>query len=84
VLLPRPRHHKDKGVISASLGVTPSLSARKDIMRIDPVCGMEVDETKVPQNLSSEHLGHYFYFCSQECKEEFERNPQQYVSPPAA
>ncbi|HEY6937909.1 MAG TPA: YHS domain-containing protein [Terriglobales bacterium] len=53
-------------------------------MRVDPVCGMEVEETRVPQNLRSEHLGHYFYFCSQECKDEFERNPQQYVSPPAA
>ena len=53
-------------------------------MRIDPVCGMEVDENKVPQNLRSEHLGHSFYFCSSDCKEEFERNPQQYVSPPAA
>lgn len=56
----------------------------EEIMRIDPVCGMEVDENKVPQNLRSEHLGHFFYFCSQACKDEFERNPQQYVSPPAA
>ncbi len=53
-------------------------------MRIDPVCGMEVDENKIPQNLRSEHLGHYFYFCSAECKAEFDRNPQQCVSPPAA
>jgi len=53
-------------------------------MRIDPVCGMEVDENKVPQSLRSEHFGHFFYFCSQACKDEFERNPQHYVSPPAA
>jgi YHS domain-containing protein len=53
-------------------------------MRVDPVCGMEVDETKVPQSLRSEHLGHCFCFCSQECKEEFEHNPHQYVSPGAA
>lgn len=53
-------------------------------MRVDPVCGMEVDESKVPENLRSEHLVHHFYFCSQECKDEFDRNPQQYVSPPAA
>jgi len=53
-------------------------------MRVDPVCGMEVDESRATQNLRSEHLGHYFYFCSQECKDEFERNPQHYVTPPAA
>jgi len=53
-------------------------------MAKDPVCGMEVDEKSTPQSLKSEHLGHFYYFCSAECKEEFDRSPQHYVSPPAA
>jgi YHS domain-containing protein len=53
-------------------------------MTKDPVCGMEVDESKIPQEQRSEHLGRQFYFCSKECKEAFERSPQQYISSPAA
>ena len=53
-------------------------------MPIDPVCEMEVDENKAAQELRSQHKGRLFYFCCNECREEFERNPQQYVSPPGA
>jgi len=53
-------------------------------MTTDPVCGMEVDESKTAHALRSEHQGRFFYFCCPECKEEFERNPQQYLSPPGA
>ena len=42
---------------------------------------MCVDENKTTHQLRSEHQGRFFYFCCEECKEEFERNPQQYVSP---
>lgn len=53
-------------------------------MRTDPVCGMEVDENKVPQEMRVGHSGRYFYFCSTECRDEFIGNPQMYISPPAA
>ena len=45
-------------------------------MPIDPVCGMDVDK-------DTEHKTKYqaetYYFCSSDCKEEFERFPQDYV-----
>ena len=43
----------------------------------DPVCGMQVDEQKAANQ--SQFQGQTYYFCSEECKEKFDRNPQQYA-----
>ena len=48
----------------------------KKEMPKDPVCGMTVDDKAA---LSSEHKGRVIYFCSQGCKNAFDRNPQKYV-----
>jgi YHS domain-containing protein len=45
-------------------------------MQKDPVCGMMVDEKKA--KLKSEHDGRTFYFCSQGCKEAFQRDPHKF------
>lgn len=44
----------------------------------DPVCGMRVDEWKADMKL--EYEGEHYVFCSQRCKERFERNPVEYVN----
>ncbi len=43
----------------------------------DPVCGMEID----PKNAFAkrEHMGQTFYFCSQSCVDQFDKNPHNYV-----
>jgi YHS domain-containing protein len=47
-------------------------------MAKDPVCNMEVDER------SAEFKSHYarktYYFCSEECKNQFESSPEQYAT----
>lgn len=43
----------------------------------DPVCGMEINMEDAAG--SSQHQGETYYFCSTNCKEKFEQNPQQYV-----
>ncbi|HEY6000057.1 MAG TPA: efflux RND transporter periplasmic adaptor subunit [bacterium] len=44
---------------------------------LDPICGMEVDETKArAQGLVSEHAGSSWFFCSARCKEAFLRDPK--------
>jgi len=43
----------------------------------DPVCGMRVDEWKA--NNKFEYKGEHYVFCSQRCRERFERNPAEYV-----
>jgi len=43
----------------------------------DPVCGMAV--SKEDEAGTSEYQGKTYAFCSPVCKEQFDRNPQQYV-----
>jgi YHS domain-containing protein len=42
----------------------------------DPVCGMEVDEKS---SAKTEYDGHTYYFCSSECKREFQEDPESYA-----
>lgn len=46
-------------------------------MAKDPVCGMQVDEKKAAG--SSNYKGQTHYFCSADCKEKFEKRPEQFV-----
>lgn len=46
-------------------------------MQTDPVCGMPVDEKTAAAK--SEHQGKTVYFCSQQCKQKFDRNPEQFT-----
>ena len=46
-------------------------------MAKDPVCGMEVNEGA--SAATAEHHGQTYYFCSRDCKEAFEKNPDSYV-----
>ncbi|MEO5769130.1 MAG: YHS domain-containing protein [Polyangia bacterium] len=45
----------------------------------DPVCGMDVD----PNSHSAELLDHggtRYYFCSRDCKDKFERDPEKFIT----
>ncbi len=48
---------------------------------IDPVCGMKVPDREQAETagLTAEFEGETFYFCSADCKDQFERNPQSYI-----
>ena len=46
-------------------------------MQRDPVCGMDVDEKNAAGK--SEHNGQQYYFCSTQCKQQFDQNPNQYT-----
>jgi YHS domain-containing protein len=43
----------------------------------DPVCGMRIECTTAAA--TSQHLGHPFFFCSQQCCDEFEAEPNRYA-----
>jgi YHS domain-containing protein len=43
---------------------------------VDPVCGMEVDSAGAP---SVTYKGKTYYFCSDDDKSKFEKNPEQYL-----
>ena len=44
---------------------------------IDPVCGMEVEESS---EFKSNEGGQTTYFCSKECKDKFEKNPNEFMN----
>ena len=46
-------------------------------MQKDPVCGMSVDTNKAAG--TSSYQGKTYYFCSQDCKKEFDEEPEQYT-----
>jgi Cu+-exporting ATPase len=46
-------------------------------MAMDPVCGMDVGESQAAGK--SEVAGKTYYFCSVECQEQFEDDPESYV-----
>ena len=46
-------------------------------MTMDPVCGMEVDETAAPAKV--EYDGELYYFCSAQCRQEFMQDPGQFI-----
>jgi YHS domain-containing protein len=47
------------------------------MMEIDPVCGMEVDP-KMATNMSN-YQGKTYYFCTEDDKRAFDKEPQRYV-----
>jgi Cu+-exporting ATPase len=47
-------------------------------MEKDPVCGMAVDRQNAAGQ--SEYQGKTYYFCSLSCKEEFEKQPDQFTN----
>lgn len=47
-------------------------------MSIDPVCKMQVDESKC--KITSEYKGKKYYFCAPDCKRAFDANPENYPS----
>ncbi len=47
-------------------------------MPIDPVCGMVVPEEHAV--VCTDFKGKHFCFCSEECKDEFDMDPEMYAT----
>jgi P-type Cu+ transporter len=47
----------------------------------DPVCGMKVEEKSTFQ---TQFAGKKYFFCSEECRKEFEADPDEFVKTVAA
>jgi YHS domain-containing protein len=49
-------------------------------MAKDPVCGMNVEESKAAA--TSIYKGQTYYFCAKVCKESFDKDPEKYLQKP--
>ena len=47
-------------------------------MPVDPVCGMVVAQEHAA--VCADYRGKHYCFCSEECKEEFDGDPEMYVA----
>ncbi len=43
----------------------------------DPVCKMEIE--KDDASAETQYKGNKYYFCSEDCKESFEKTPEKYA-----
>jgi len=52
---------------------------KKEVKKMaqDPVCKMDVDEKKAA--VVNTYKGITYYFCSQGCKEKFDKEPEKYA-----
>jgi RND family efflux transporter MFP subunit len=59
----------------------PTPSAKREFSTVmDPFCGMPVDPKKAAAaGLQSEYRGVTYYFCSQGCKRNFDKEPERYL-----
>src|SRR5690242_14113625 len=55
-----------------------NLTRAEAVMAIDPVCGMDVNESNPPAKTNYD--GKTYYFCSEECKQDFEEDPEDFIS----
>ncbi|MEF9426032.1 MAG: heavy metal translocating P-type ATPase [Candidatus Mariimomonas ferrooxydans] len=53
------------------------MSWKRSIMVKDPVCGMEIEEKDALG--MSEYKGKIYYFCSEVCKDKFDKNPSAFI-----
>ena len=64
-------------VILAATSMTALAQAKKSPEKAkDPVCGLMVDKDP---NLSVNHKGETYYFCSKADMEKFKKEPEKYV-----
>ena len=48
------------------------------LMTKDPVCKMDIDEKQT--SFSSQYAGREYHFCSEECKDMFDSQPERYAT----
>jgi YHS domain-containing protein len=51
-------------------------------MATDPVCGTKIDDKTT--EFQTQFAGRKYYFCSDECRKEFEEQPEDFVETAAA
>jgi len=74
--------NEENGDVLAIRGGIGANSLAGGIMTSDPVCGMRVDERK--SDIQAQFAGRKYFFCSEECRKEFEADPGEYVEMAAA
>jgi Cu(I)/Ag(I) efflux system membrane fusion protein len=71
--------HRVESAAGAS-NTPPAPRQATQAMATDPVCGMGVSvKEAIAARLTREHNGRTYYFCSEDCKKQFDADPGKYV-----
>jgi membrane fusion protein, copper/silver efflux system len=69
----------ESGDLSGSEPAAPTIATGLSVFRTDPVCGADV-ETTAPNVLKTIHAGKAYYFLTEACKAEFDKDPARYAA----
>jgi len=56
----------------------PALTPKEITMAVDPVCKMTVEPARAAAQ--SSYRGQTYYFCAVGCKQQFDKEPEKYLS----
>jgi Cu+-exporting ATPase len=59
------------------VSTTSPVTEEETKMAKDPVCGMEIDPNDAAATV--DHEGQTYYFCSQDCADSFQDDPDSYI-----
>jgi YHS domain-containing protein len=79
-LMPTETASFDDGRVTTYRDDDEQAKADTDTRAVDPVCGMEVS-TANSEVEPLEHDGQEYYFCSEDCRELFEEEPDKFAVP---
>jgi Cu+-exporting ATPase len=68
------------GLLAAPAAITAQEQTQPEKVK-DVVCGMQIDPAKAKGG-KSEYKGKTYYFCSEDCKKKFDKEPAKYVPDP--
>ena len=54
-----------------------TFNPRGKVMTTDPVCGTKIDEKEA--DVQTQFAGRKYFFCSEECRREFEEKPEDFI-----
>jgi YHS domain-containing protein len=59
------------------VGLEGTFLQKEGYMTTDPVCGMRIDEQE--SEFQTMFAGRKYFFCSEDCRKEFENEPEEYL-----
>jgi YHS domain-containing protein len=70
----------EKAQTETQSAMPESTAAGSDTMAMDPTCGMQVP---MSTQWTAQYEGKTYYFCSQQCRDQFMADPSKYLEPEA-
>jgi YHS domain-containing protein len=71
------RNGRERKGLCYQVEAEETISNRRGYMTTDPVCGVRIDEQE--SEFQTMFAGRKYFFCSEDCRKEFENEPEEYL-----